>query len=84
VYAGTVKFLDKVDLTTRGRIRAGIVIGPLDAKRRPKIEAHLIGFDKDVYGRQAVLELTKFIRKFKKFKTKKELIEQIVKDLKKC
>mgnify|MGYP001579982203 CR=1 FL=1 len=64
--------------------KAGIVIGPLDKKGLPKIEAHLIGFKKDIYGEKVTLEINKFIRKFKKFKTKKELKEQIEKDLKKC
>ena len=76
VYAGFV-FLAKK------KFRAGIVIGPLDKKNLPKIEAHLIGFKKDIYGAEVILEVNKFIRKYKKFKTEKELILQIKKDLKK-
>lgn len=77
VYAGLAT------LSSR-KYRAGIVIGPLDKSRLPKIEAHLLGFKKNVYGRQVTLEIRKFIRKFKKFKSEKELILQIKKDLKKC
>ena len=77
VYAGFAALGSK-------KYRAGIVIGPLDKRRLPKIEAHLLGFKKNVYGRQVTLEIGKFIRKFKKFKNEKELIAQIKKDLKEC
>ena len=63
---------------------AGIVIGPLDKKKLPKIEAHLIGFTGDVYGKKVLLEIQKYIRPFKKFKTETELINQIKKDIKIC
>jgi FAD synthase len=77
VYAGDVVFNSKT-------YKAGIIIGPLDKGGLPKIEAHLLGYKGDAYGKQAVLELNKFIRKFKKFKTEEELIVQIKKDLKQC
>ncbi|MDR3519338.1 MAG: riboflavin kinase [Candidatus Pacebacteria bacterium] len=64
--------------------KAGIVIGPLDKKSLPKIEAHLIGYKGNAYSKKATLELNKFIRKFKSFKTEKELIAQIKKDIKIC
>ncbi len=63
------------------KYKAGIVIGPLDKKRLPKIEAHLIGFEGNLYGKKITLGFGKFLRKFKKFKTEKELIAQIKKDL---
>src|SRR3989338_4629151 len=44
VYAGTARFLDKAGLPTGALAKAGIVIGPLDKKGLPKIEAHLIGY----------------------------------------
>jgi len=66
------------------KYKAGIVIGPLDKKDLPKIEAYLIGYNGNAYGKKAILEVNKFIRKFKKFKTEKELITQIKKDLKIC
>jgi riboflavin kinase/FMN adenylyltransferase len=77
VYSGTVILGTK-------NYKAGIVIGPFDKKDLPKIEAHLIGFEGDVYGKKAEFEIIKFIRKFKKFKTEEELIEQIKKDIKIC
>ena len=70
VYTGIVTLRNKT-------YPAGIVIGE-------NAEAHLIGYEGDAYGKEASLEIKKFIRKFKKFKTEKELIAQIKKDLKKC
>lgn len=64
--------------------KAGIVFGPLDKRNLPKIEAHLIGLKKDIYGEKVILEINKFLRKFKKFKREVDLIAQIKKDLKKC
>ncbi|MDQ5954900.1 MAG: riboflavin kinase / adenylyltransferase [Patescibacteria group bacterium] len=77
VYAGVVELENK-------KYRAGIIIGPLDKKRKPKIEAHLIGYKSNAYGKSVVFNLRKFIREFKHFKTEKELIAQIGKDLNKC
>lgn len=68
------------------KYRAGIVIGPLDNQGKPKVEAHLLDFRGSrgmIYGIKVTFELKKFVRKFKKFKTEKELIAQIGKDLKK-
>jgi FAD synthase len=72
VYTGTATLKNK-------EYHAGIVVGPHD-----KIEAHLIGFKGNAYGKSIILEIKKFLRKFKKFKTEKELIKQIEKDLKAC
>ncbi len=72
VYAG-VAVLDGQEY------RAGIVIGP-----DSKVEAHFIGYSGDAYGKEVTLELHKFLRKYKKFKTEKELIAQIKKDIKLC
>jgi len=77
VYSGAVTLNQKI-------YKAGIVIGPLDKKELPKIEAHLIGYKGDAYGKIVVLEIGKFIRKFKKFKSEKELVAQIKKDIKTC
>ncbi len=88
IYAGAVTLGVKTPRSRvnslQGRYRAGIIIGPLDKKKLPKIEAYLIGYKGKAYGARAVFELKKFIRKFKKFKTEKELIIQIGKDLSKC
>lgn len=74
VYYGKVTLLNK-------SFKAGIVIGPRDKKGLPKVEAHLIGINKDVYGKQAIFEIKKFIRKFKRFKSQEKLISQIKKDM---
>ncbi|MBP7006668.1 MAG: riboflavin kinase [Candidatus Pacebacteria bacterium] len=64
--------------------RAGIVIGPLDKRGLPKLEAHLLKFKGNLYGKKLILSTNSFIRPYKKFKSEKELISQIGKDLKKC
>ena len=79
VYSGKVILMLKTELST---FRAGIVIGPLDKKGLPKIEAHLVGYKGNAYGKRVIIEIKKFLRKFKKFKTEKDLIAQIKKDLK--
>src|SRR3989344_4632416 len=71
VYAGNAILEGK-------KYRAGIVIGPED-----KIEAYMIGYKGDAYGREVVLEIEKFLRKYKKFDIEEELIAQIKEDLSK-
>src|SRR3989344_4867185 len=70
IYAGRVNILNKT-------YKAGIVIGPLDKRKLPKIEAHLVGYKGNAYGKRVIIEIKKFLRKFKKFKTEKDLIAQI-------
>ena len=70
VYVGKVMISDK-------EYNAGIVVGPGN-----KVEAHMIDYNGDAYGKEVTIEIKKFIRKFKKFRTEKELIAQIKKDLK--
>ena|SRR3989344_9145929 len=72
VYTGRV-VLDSVEY------RAGIVIGPNE-----KLEAHLLGYSGDAYGKKVTLKINKFIRVYKKFDTEEELIIQIKEDLKLC
>ena len=72
VYAGSAVLNGK-------EYRAGIVLGPLD-----KVEAHLIGYNGDAYGKGVILKINKFIRVYKKFDTEEELIIQIKEDLKLC
>lgn len=72
VYAG-VAFLDGVVY------KAGIAINP-----NGKIDAHLIGYDGDAYGKQVVLTANKFLREYKNFNTEEELINQIKKDIDLC
>ena len=75
IYYGVVTLLSK-------KYKAGIVIGLLDKKGLPKIEAHLIGFSGKAYGKKAVIEIKTFIRKFKKFNNKEALVLEIKKDMK--
>ena len=72
VYAGEAVLESK-------KYRAGIVINP-----EKKVEAHLIGYVGDAYGKVVTLEVNKFLRAFKKFDTEEELILQIKKDIDKC
>ena len=72
VYAGTGTLESKA-------YKAGIVIGPGD-----KIEAHLIEYSGDAYGKEVMLEINKFIREYKNFNTEEELIAQIKKDIEIC
>lgn len=76
VYAGVV-FLHHLKKIRK----AAIVIGPLDKKKLPKIEAHILGFKGRLYGKKLTLYLYKFLRPFQTFKTEKLLIAQIKKDV---
>lgn len=76
IYAGVVY------LHHLGKIRkAAVVIGPVDKKRLPKIETHILGFKGRLYGRKLTLYLFKFLRPFQVFKTEKLLVAQIKKDV---
>ena len=43
-----------------------------------------MGYSGDAYGKEITLELKKFSREYKKFKTEKDLITQIKKDIEQC
>lgn len=45
-----------------------------------KIEAHLIGFDGNLYGKTITLNFLRFLREIRKFDNQKELSEQLAKD----
>jgi riboflavin kinase/FMN adenylyltransferase len=64
--------------------KAGIIIGPLDQSSppKPKIEAHLIGFSGNLYGKKMILHLKKYLRPFKRYKNEQQLKDQIKKDIK--
>src|SRR3989338_10813232 len=72
VYAGNA-ILEEVNY------KAGIVIN-----NEGRIEAHLIGYAGDAYGKSVTLEIKKFIREYKKFDSEEELIIQIRKDMELC
>lgn len=77
VYSGEVFLKNKT-------YKAGIIIGPIDKKGLPKLEAHLLNFENEIYGQKVTFKLHKFLRKYKIFKTEEELIIQIKKDIEKC
>ena len=72
VYAGSA-VLDKKNY------RAGILINPSG-----KVEAHLLEYTGDAYGKEVTLQIGKFLREYQKFGTEAELIAQIKNDLKQC
>lgn len=74
VYAGTVRLGQRTYL-------AGIVIGPVDRRGLPKIEAHLLGFKGNIYGRTITLRLGEYLRPFKKYVNPHLLKKQIKQDL---
>ena len=61
--------------------KAGIVIGPLDNSKLPKIEAHLIGFKGNLYGKKITITLQKYLRPIKKYKSIEVLKSAIQKDI---
>jgi len=77
IYAGVV-FLHHLNKIRK----VAVVIGPLDKKKVPKIEAHILKFSGNLYGKKLTLYLYKFLRPFEIFKTEKLLIAQIKKDVK--
>lgn len=77
IYKGEVILNNKI-------YKAGIIIGPADKKSLPKLEAHLLNYKGNAYGKIVVFKLEKFLRKYKVFKTEKELINQIKQDIKLC
>jgi riboflavin kinase/FMN adenylyltransferase len=74
VYAGVATLENKT-------YKAGIVIG-VENKMGKKVEAHLLDFSGDVYGKKMTLEIKTFLREYKKFETEEALILQIKEDLK--
>jgi len=86
VYAGRVEVDGRLlglpqKTAIKGSYRAAIVIGPIDHRGLPKLEAHLIGFKGNLYGKKMVLYLGKYIRPFKKFASVDLLKEQIKRDI---
>ena len=80
VWAGRAEF--KIFNLKIKNYRAAIVIGPMDKTGLPKLEAHLLNFKGNLYGRKISIYLDKYIRPFKKFKSEAELKKQIGADLK--
>lgn len=81
VWAGTAVLSLKSKVYSLKTYKAGIVIGPLDSSNLPKIEAHLLGFKGNLYGRKITLNLLKYLRPFKQYKNEEDLKRQIRKDV---
>ncbi|MFA5990869.1 MAG: riboflavin kinase [Candidatus Doudnabacteria bacterium] len=80
IYLGNVELKDS-KIERFKNYPAGVIIGPLDKSGLPKLEAHLIGFKGNLYGKKITIILQKYLRPFKKFKSEESLKIQIKKDL---
>ena len=80
VYGGRAEISQKLEVKSK-KHKAAIVIGPLDNRQLPKIEAHFLNFKGDLYGKKITISLEKYIRPFKKFKSANDLKVQIRKDI---
>ncbi len=49
----------------------------------PRIEAHLLDFEQDLYGQEVKLEFVQYLRPEEKYPSVKELLEQIQRDIQK-
>ena len=63
------------------KYKAAIVVGPMDDKGLPKIEAYLLGFTGNLYGVKCELSFIKYLRKFMSFTDTKSLKKQIARDV---
>ena len=63
--------------------KAGIVIGPLDKQGLPKIEAYLLNFRGDLYGKKIAIQLLTFLHPFRKYKSEIDLKQGIAEDIRK-
>lgn len=60
---------------------SGIVIGPVDKQGLPKLEAHLLDFDGDLYGERLTFSIKDFLRPFEEYETMEMLKAAIKKDI---
>jgi riboflavin kinase / FMN adenylyltransferase len=76
IYAGLARLGDET-------FPAAISIGnnPTFTEGKHSVEAHLIGFDRDIYDRQLELQFVERIRSEKKFSSVEDLIVQITEDV---
>lgn len=76
VYAGIV--LRTSDNTTH---KAGIVVGAQDTHDPPKVEAHLIDFNDNLYGETLTFHIKKHIREIRNYDDESDLKYDIQKDI---
>lgn len=79
IWAGTASF--QLSANSCKRYVSAIVIEPADSKGLPKIEAHLIGYKGNLYGKKITLVLHKYVRRFKSFPNIRDLKSQIRRDI---
>ena len=53
----------------------------VDEEPQITVEAHIIDFDEDIYGKDVVLEVYKFLRPIQKFNSLEEVHAQVKKDI---
>lgn len=75
VYAGMV------ERKNGDRYVAGIVVGPVDDTGLPKLEAHLLDFDDDLYGEQLTFMIGDFLRPFENYETIDAIKDAIAADI---
>ena len=74
---------------TRIRIGDRVYVSVTNIGRRPTVddesyitvETHIIDFDREIYGEQAVLEVHQFLRPIQKFASLEEVQKQVQKDI---
>jgi len=72
----------RVQISSTGAIyRAAIVIGPIDSTGLPKLEAHLIAFEGDLYGLEVTYCIEQFIRSFRTYASETDLVADIAADI---
>jgi enoyl-CoA hydratase/carnithine racemase len=85
IYAGRAVFLDEwwqVDESAPlGAAAISVGTNPTFGRRRRRVEAHILDFDGDLYGRRVGIEFTKRLRGMIKFDDAASLIAQMKQDV---
>ena len=83
IYGGTARLVNNnsKDNDNPKVFLAGIVVGPVDKQGLPKIEAHLIGFKGNLYGKKIELQLKKYLRVWKAEKNAAAVKKMIAQDI---
>jgi riboflavin kinase/FMN adenylyltransferase len=78
IYAGTAHLADRV---RPAAVSVGYNPTFTDARDQLRIEAHLLDFDSDVYGRHLRIDLNQRLRGEQKFGSVDELVAQVQRDI---
>ena len=77
------KGLYSCSVTYKGTTYDGLLYyGHNSLSKKDCLEVHLINFDGDLYGKEIIISIDKFLRDPKKFSNIKKLSEQLEEDLK--